>query len=89
MITQPYTLYVERRDESRNMARFYDVSIDRTLFGEICVTRKWGRIGSRGQSKSHHFECEREAVSLFLEVVRLKRRRGYATVTSIRASSSP
>lgn len=77
MLSQPYQLYVERTDANRNMARFYALSIDRTLFGEACLTRRWGRIGQRGQSMVHHFDSEQEAVALFLDVLRKKRTRGY------------
>lgn len=77
MFCQPYHLYVERTDANRNMARFYALSIDRTLFGEPCLTRRWGRIGRKGQSMVHHFEHEEEAVALFLDVLKQKRVRGY------------
>lgn len=90
MITQPYHLYVERSDVKKNMARFYAMSIQPNLFGEACLTRRWGRIGTAGQTKSHHFQTEREAVALFLDLVRQKKRRGYAAVvrqSSINASS--
>ncbi|WP_342394743.1 WGR domain-containing protein [Sinorhizobium garamanticum] len=59
MVSQPYHLYVERSYASKNMARFYALEISSTLFGETCLTRRWGRIGSRGQSKAHHFAMER------------------------------
>lgn len=77
MIAQPYQLYVERRDPVRNMARFYALSIEPTLFGEVCLTRRWGRMGARGQAKCHTFEREEEAVQLFLGLLRGKRKRGY------------
>ncbi len=77
MIAQPYHLYVERSDPSRNMARYYAMEISMTLFGEACLTRSWGRIGKRGQSMNHHFEREEEAVDLFLDLLRQKRARGY------------
>ncbi len=77
MIAQPYQLYVERTDAGKNMARFYAMSIEPTLFGEVCVVRRWGRIGSGGQRMVHHFQREEEAVGLFLELLRQKRRRGY------------
>lgn len=77
MISQPYQLYVERTDALKNMARYYAMDISATLFGQACLTRRWGRIGSRGQSKLHVFEDEREAVSLFLDILRQKRGRGY------------
>ncbi len=80
MITQPYHLYIERSDATKNMARFYSMSIDPNLFGEACLTRCWGRIGTTGQTMSHHFKTEREAVVLFLELLRQKKRRGYSAI---------
>jgi len=79
MIAQPYQLYVERMDRAKNMARFYSMSIDANLFGELCLTRRWGRIGARGQTLIHHFEREQDAVALFLDLTRQKRARGYRT----------
>ena len=79
MITQPYQLYVERTEPSKNKARYYAMSIEPTLFGTACLTRRWGRIGTMGQAKVHHFEREEEAVLLFLDVLRQKRARGYRT----------
>ncbi|NTI78619.1 WGR domain-containing protein [Rhizobium rhizogenes] len=77
MIAQPYQLYVERTDASKNMARYYAMSIEPNLFGEACLIRRWGRIGATGQRMVHHFEREEEAVGLFLQLLRQKRRRGY------------
>ncbi|MBZ9761733.1 WGR domain-containing protein [Mesorhizobium sp. CA8] len=79
MLAQPYRLYVERTDAARNMARFYALAIETTLFGTPCLTRRWGRIGCGGQSMVHHFDREEEAVSMFLELLRAKRARGYKT----------
>ncbi|UWU25592.1 MULTISPECIES: WGR domain-containing protein [unclassified Rhizobium] len=77
MIAQPYHLYVERSDAARNMARYYAMSIEPNLFGDICLLRKWGRIGTKGQTMVHHFGREEEAVELFLDLLRRKRKRGY------------
>lgn len=77
MITQPYRLYIERRDATRNMARFYSLEIGSNLFGEICLTRRWGRIGALGQTAAHGFSREDEAIRLFLALARRKLRRGY------------
>jgi predicted DNA-binding WGR domain protein len=77
MIQQPYHLYTERTDPSKNMARYYALEISETLFGEPCLTRRWGRIGASGQSLVHHFEKEGDAVRLFLDLMREKRARGY------------
>jgi len=80
MITQPYHLYIERTDLAKNMARFYAMTIEPNLFGQPCLTRCWGRIGSKGQTMSHQFETEQEAVVLFLNLLRQKKRRGYSAV---------
>lgn len=77
MIAKPYQLYVERTDPAKNMARFYAMTIEPTLFGEVCLTRRWGRIGARGQSLMHSFSREEQAVELFLNLLRRKRGRGY------------
>lgn len=77
MIAQPYHLYVERTDPGRNMARFYALSIEETLFGQTCVVRRWGRIGTQGKRVQHSFDTESEAVRLFLGLLRVRRTRGY------------
>ncbi|MEO3389053.1 WGR domain-containing protein [Mesorhizobium sp. CAU 1741] len=77
MIVQPYHLYIERRDAGRNMARFYTLSIEETLFGQPCLVRRWGRIGTLGCVVQHSFSHEKEAVDLFLKLLQAKRRRGY------------
>ena len=77
MIAQSYQLCAERTDASKNMARYYAMSIEPNLFGEVCLIRRWGRIGSGGQRMVHHFTREEEAVGLFLQLLRQKRRRGY------------
>ena len=77
MTVQPYRLYIERIDPSKNMARFYALSIEPNLFGGTSLVRSWGRIGSRGQQKIHVFYSEAKAVDLLLSLLRRKRSRGY------------
>lgn len=77
MIAQQYRLYIERRDAGRNMARFYALSIEETLFGQTCLVRRWGRIGTTGRVVQHSFDDEGEALGLFLELLHAKRMRGY------------
>lgn len=57
---------------TRNMARFYALSIEPTLFGDVCLTRRWGRIGTRGQMKAMSFPHEDEALAQFVRVQRQK-----------------
>jgi predicted DNA-binding WGR domain protein len=72
MISQPYRAYIERKDDARNMARFYAMEISETLFGQACLTRRWGRIGHSGLMMVQAFDQEQQAVELFLALTRLK-----------------
>lgn len=83
MNSQPYRICIERIDAEKNMARFYAMSMETTLFGETCLVRRWGRIGSNGQRMEHHFGREEDAVRLFLDLLRQKRRRGYRPRLSV------
>ncbi|WP_320203996.1 WGR domain-containing protein [Agrobacterium rosae] len=58
MSTQPNHVYIERIDAPRNMARYYVLDMTSTLFGDVCLTRAWGRIGCRGQSKTCQTACK-------------------------------
>ena len=42
-------IVLERREGTHNIARYYVLSIEPTLFAEIGLVREWGRIGSRGR----------------------------------------
>jgi len=59
------------------MARFYAMTIERSLFGHFMLVRCWGRIGGHGQTKSEWFDDETQAKSRRDQLDRLKRRRGY------------
>jgi predicted DNA-binding WGR domain protein len=72
-----YHLHVQRIDAAKNMARYYRLAIEPTLFGNIAVVRGWGRIGTRGQERVEFFDSEKQALSVFLEILLEKRRKGY------------
>jgi predicted DNA-binding WGR domain protein len=44
-------LVLGRRDPDANMARFYVLPIEVSLFGDAALNREWGRIGTAGQRK--------------------------------------
>jgi predicted DNA-binding WGR domain protein len=70
-------LVLERRDENRNMARFYVLAIEPTLFGDSALVREWGRIGSWGRRRLDLYadaQASGEALETWL---RRKERRGY------------
>lgn len=70
-------LALRRIDSSRNMRRFYRMSIQRDLFGRASLVREWGRIGTRGQSLVESHSDEAEAISSLLRLAAVKQRRGY------------
>ncbi len=72
-------ILLRRVDPSRNMARYYVLSIEHTLFGEYALVREWGRIGSPGPRRSQVF-ANGESAQIALETwLNRKRRRGYET----------
>lgn len=73
----PHAIYIEKTDVAKNMARFYALSIEPTLFGEISLIRRWGRIGTYGQTRTMCFTAEDDAVKQFDRIEREKTRRGY------------
>lgn len=71
-----FHIHVERRDPQRNMARFYALSLEETLFG-LALCRRYGRIGTHGRERVEYLASEAEAISRFLALAAAKRRRGY------------
>ena len=70
-------LVLERIDRARNMARFYVLSIERTLFEDLALVRRWGRIGSVGRERID-LHPSRPVAQIALEKwLDRKRRRGY------------
>jgi predicted DNA-binding WGR domain protein len=57
------TLVLHRVDAACNMARFYAMSIEPTLFDGRSLVRNWGRMGTRGRYKIELFEDEAAAES--------------------------
>ncbi len=70
-------LVLDRIEPAANMCRYYVLSIEPNLWGELSLVRYWGRIGRRGRSRVD-LHCDhasaREALEAWLE---RKRRRGY------------
>lgn len=70
-------LTLRRIDPTRNMRRFYALSIQPTLFGGASVVRNWGRIGAGGQCKVETFDIPHQAHAELERIERMKRRKGY------------
>jgi predicted DNA-binding WGR domain protein len=77
MEQKPFELAFTRIDPSRNMARFYLLSLQHTLFGDVSLIRNWGRIGKGGQMKVETFPTQADAVRAMERISSRKRRRGY------------
>jgi predicted DNA-binding WGR domain protein len=79
--SSPLQLVLERVDPARNVARYYVLSIEPTLFAKHTLIRRWGRIGCLGRERLEFFRSEhasRAQVTLETWLTR-KRKRGYAS----------
>ena len=72
------TLYLERRDPARNMARYYMLSIEHDLFDSVLAVRRWGRIGLWSRQVALPCADRETARTILSGVAAAKRRRGYA-----------
>lgn len=70
-------VYLRRTDPAANMARFYLMSVQPTLFGEWELVREWGRIGAGGQVMRIVYPTLDEAAAALMGLWRKKFRRGY------------
>lgn len=66
-----------RIDSDRRMQRFYRMDVQPDLFGQWCLIREWGRIGSSGQLRSLPFPTMQEAATALQRQQLMKERRGY------------
>ena len=70
-------LVLERVDRARNMARFYVLSIEPTLFDDLALVRRWGRIGTVGRQRIDLHPSRPVAQIELKKWLDRKRRRGY------------
>ena len=68
---------LHRINLDRNMARFYSMTPQPTLFGEWALLREWGRIGSAGRLVSGRFASEEEAALTMAQHLKAKLSKGY------------
>jgi predicted DNA-binding WGR domain protein len=67
-----------RTDTRRNMARFYKLDVQPTLFGEWSLVREWGRIGRAGTVRIEAYLTRGKADLALISKWSEKRKRGYA-----------
>ena len=57
-----HTIVLRRVDHGTNSAHFYMLTIERDLFGNVVVTRQWGRVGTAGRQITDPYPTEEAAV---------------------------
>lgn len=72
-------LVLERVDPAQNAQRFYVLSIEPTLFGDVALIRHWGRFGARGREMKEFFDNEETARETLEHWCARKLKRGYLT----------
>jgi predicted DNA-binding WGR domain protein len=73
----PDRLHLRREKPSKNLRRFYLMTVPRDLFGGASLIREWGRIGSPCKLQIEHHPDEGRAVNALAEIMAAKRKRGY------------
>jgi predicted DNA-binding WGR domain protein len=71
------SFHVMRCEPARNMARYYSLTMQPTLFGEVSLIRNWGRIGTRGQQKIDTFSGTSQFDEAYEKLTQRKLRKGY------------
>jgi predicted DNA-binding WGR domain protein len=72
------SLRLERIEPERNMARYYTLAVELTLFDDWSCTRGFGRIGARGgRIMLGLFEDRAAAEAELIALLRAKQARGY------------
>ena len=70
-------LVLDRCEPTCNMARYYVLSIEPSLFGDASLIREWGRIGRSGQRRIELYESKTRAMEALETWLQRKQRRGY------------
>jgi len=76
-----FRVRLEKINHIKRQRRFYLLGVVRTLFGEWCLIREWGRIGTvGGQSMNAYFGSREDCEAELQKIKSTKARRGYATI---------
>lgn len=68
---------LRREDPARNMARFYCLSLEPSLFGGVLLVTRWGRQGTYGKRRTMSFADLASASAALTRTLSAKLRRGY------------
>lgn len=75
-------LVLDRSDPAQNMARFYVLAIEPTLFGDVALVREWGRRGCAGRRRLDLYRDQENAAEALQDWLHRKTRRGYGVVAA-------
>lgn len=64
-------------DPEKNRYREYCLTVGQDLFGDYCLTIRWGRIGGEGDCKRYLHETEDDAYGHAARIVKKRIKRGY------------
>jgi predicted DNA-binding WGR domain protein len=71
--------YWEKHDHDNNRHCWYQVSVGADLFGDLVLTRSWGRLGWRGyRERRHPLASRQELRDLLCLIGRQCAAKGYA-----------
>jgi predicted DNA-binding WGR domain protein len=59
------------------MHRFYSMAVERDLFGQVVLVRRWGPINGASRMRLDDYRREGEAMAALIALEAAKRRRGY------------
>lgn len=77
-------LVLDRTEPEHNMARFYVLSIEPTLFGDAALVREWGRWRRTGRRRLDLYGDVSQAAEALEDWLVRKTRRGYRLVDDAR-----
>lgn len=76
-------LILDRVEEASNMARYYVLTVEPTLFGDTALVREWGRIGVSCRRRLDLYQDD-DAARVALETwLKRKSKRGYILRTPL------
>jgi predicted DNA-binding WGR domain protein len=70
-------IYLTKINPAQNMARFYVLDVQRTLFGDWALIREWGRIGLAGQGRRAFYGTQEAAQTALAREQERRAKRGY------------
>lgn len=81
-------LVLDRIEKASNMARYYVLIVEPTLFGDMALVREWGRIGVSCRRRLDLYEHDAEAKVALGTWLRRKSRRGYVLRDGLRSAAA-